>query len=216
MSESPFSPMLVKWADQLSQLPMSEAQLVGMAKLTVLWNSAERKLQAFIGELLNKGHAAELITADMGGLALAHLARNLAHLEIKDKLTQEYVDASLEAFDKCRIVRNEIVHGLPERSAIPTETLMQSSARKGRGELVITSADISEKRLANLVQLFAILNFAMDCCLKLVWGHRMQDLGQIRREDLITFPPVSAVIAVAQLAGKTKKADGDLKGKQAP
>ena len=68
MSDDEIPKLLKQYVDALVAVRLEQEQQLYLAKIVVLWNSAEFHLHILIGELLEKPGKAELLTVDMGML----------------------------------------------------------------------------------------------------------------------------------------------------
>lgn len=189
-------------AARLAKLSLTDNQLIKIAKVAVLWNSAERKLQVFIGELLQRPVAGEFVTVDLGNVAIVQLARNLTVVEIENQEARDYIDAALELFDLCRAARNYVIHGSPSLDTDTPQELFTRSAKNGKGRVSVRSADVSEPRLDELIETLCILNFAIDACTYQAFALMLVKLRKLRKEGMM--PPFVRISLIQDLNKKLR------------
>ena len=149
----------------------------------ILWNSAEVYLKALVGELLGKPGKSELLTADMGNVAIWQLASNLANYSIKESRFKEYVLLALELYELVRSKRNYVVHGHPvlEGDGGPSKKSRSLSAKSGKGTISTKDADLSLAALKFLAETIALLNLAILHSLGWLFAIAQQHEGKLKK-----------------------------------
>jgi hypothetical protein len=163
MSADEIPKRLQQYVERLLAVKLDQEQQLHLAKIVVLWNSAEFHLKILIGELLERPGKAALITADLGNVAVWQLANNLANYSIKDVRAKEYVLLVLELYELVRSKRNHVVHGLPVTEEDGPAKLSRSvNAKSSKGTISTKDADISLTALKFLAETTAILTLAIQ------------------------------------------------------
>lgn len=148
--------------DQFVNIPLDQEQQLYLAKIVILWNKAEVYLKALVGELLEKPGKAELLTADMGNVAIWQLASNLVNYSIRDLRFKEYVLLVLELYELVRSKRNYVVHGHPVlKGDGPSKISRSLSAKSGKGTISTKDADVTLAALKFLAETIALLELAI-------------------------------------------------------